>query len=180
MDVIKSPMDNLFNMLSGFNASHEKALKQGIYNAVALFLLCLVLAAGYGLYIVLSPFLKPLIWALLCGAVLFPFKYSLTTRGQSWFDKIESTNKPLFLNFVILPLHIIDNIAETLGTALWNYIKYIVATISMGCIIMAAYSYTPNILSCLTWKIFNAFSIIFGFFISTCSIYMVTILFFII
>ncbi|XP_046834698.1 transmembrane protein 245 isoform X1 [Vespa crabro] len=176
MDVIKSPMDNLFNMLSGFNASHEKALKQGIYNAVALFLLCLVLAAGYGLYIVLSPFLKPLIWALLCGAVLFPFKYSLTTRWQSWFDKIESTNKPLFLNLIILPLHIIDNIAETLGTGLWKYIKYIVATISTGCIIMAAYSYTPNILSCLTWKIFNMFSIIFGFFISTCSIYMIAIL----
>ncbi|KAL2743928.1 transmembrane protein 245 isoform X1 [Vespula maculifrons] len=173
MDVIKSPMDNIFNMLSGFNASHEKALKQGIYNAVALFLLCLVLAAGYGLYIVLSPFLKPLIWALLCGAVLFPFKYSLTTRGQSWFDKIESTSKPLFLSLVILPLHIMDNTAETLGTALWKYIKYIVATISMACIIMAAYNYTPNILSCLTWKIFNVFSIIFGFFISTCSIYMI-------
>ncbi|XP_015178246.1 PREDICTED: transmembrane protein 245 isoform X2 [Polistes dominula] len=176
MDVTKSPMDNLFNMLSGFNASHEKALKQGIYNAVALFLLSLVLAAGYGLYIVLSPFLKPLIWALLCGAVLFPFKYSLTTRGKSWFDKTESTNKPLFLNIIILPLHIIDNTAETLGTALWDYIKYIVGIISMACITMAIYSYTPNILSCLIWQIFNAFSIIFGFFISTCNIYMITIL----
>ncbi|XP_014609839.1 PREDICTED: transmembrane protein 245 [Polistes canadensis] len=176
MDVTKSPMDNLFNMLSGFNASHEKALKQGIYNAVALFLLSLVLAAGYGLYIVLSPFLKPLIWALLCGAVLFPFKYSLTTRGKSWFNKTESTNKPLFLNFIILPLHIIDNTAETLGTALWDYIKYIVGIISMACITMAIYSYTPNILSCLIWQIFNAFSIIFGFFISTCNIYMITFL----
>ncbi|KAK2580315.1 hypothetical protein KPH14_012552 [Odynerus spinipes] len=174
MDTIKSPMDNLFNMLSGFNASHEKALKQGIYNAVALFLLCLVSAAGYGLYIVLSPFLKPLIWALLCGAVLFPFKYSLTTAVQSWFDRNESESKPLVLNIATLPLRIIDNTAEALGTALWKYIKYIVATISIGCIAMAAYSYTPNILSCLAWKIFNIYSVILRFFISNCDIYMIT------
>lgn len=176
MDTIKSPMDNLFNMLSGFNASHEKALKQGIYNAVALFLLCLVLAAGYGLYIVMSPFLKPLIWALLCGAVLFPFKYSLTTGVQSWFDRNELTSKPLVWNIIILPFQIVDDTAEALGNALWKYVKYIVAVISIGCIAMAAYSYTPNILSCLVWKLFNIYSMILGFFISTCNIYMITFL----
>ncbi|XP_034177149.1 transmembrane protein 245 isoform X2 [Osmia lignaria lignaria] len=170
-----SPMDNLFNMLSNFSAGHEKALKQGIYNAVALFLLCLVSAAGYGLYIILSPFIKPLIWALLCGSVLFPFKHSLTTIVQSWFEKTETSHTPLFINLMLLPIQIVDKISDDLGSFLWKHIKYISATFLLGSLILCVYHYTPTILSCLIWRICIAFNIIFGFFITTCSTYTIII-----
>lgn len=176
MDNIRSPMDNLFNMLSGFSAGQEKALKQGIYNAVALFFLCLVSAAGYGLYIVLSPFVKPLIWALLCGSVLFPFKCSLATTVQSWFGKIERSHTPLIMNLTLLPVQIFDNVSEILGSFLWRRIKYIVGILSITLVTLGIYHYTPNIMACLAWRVLQLFNSVSGFFILTCNIYTVIIL----
>ncbi|KMQ90197.1 transmembrane protein c9orf5 [Lasius niger] len=174
MDNVRSPMDNLFNMLSGFSAGHEKALKQGIYNAVALFFLCLVSAAGYGLYIILSPFVKPLIWALLCGSVLFPFKYSLATTVQSWFTKMEASRSPLIVNVSLLPVHIFDNISENLGSFLWTRIKYIVGAISLALATLGVYHYTPNVMTCLAWRMFQVFTTVSGFFILTCNVFTVS------
>ncbi|CAK9813950.1 Transmembrane protein 245 [Anthophora quadrimaculata] len=176
MDITRSPMDNLFNMLSGFSADHEKALKQGIYNAVALFILCLISAAGYGLYIILSPFIKPLIWALLCGSVLFPFKYSLTTIVHSWFEKAEVSHTPLIINLMVLPIQIVDKASNSLGSFLWKYIKYIVSAFLLTTLGLGVYNYTPSILSCLIWKICLIFNTIFGFFISTCNTYMIAVI----
>ncbi|GAB1868017.1 Transmembrane protein C9orf5 [Camponotus japonicus] len=174
MDNVRSPMDNLFNMLSGFSAGHEKALKQGIYNAVALFLLCLVSAAGYGLYIIMSPFIKPLIWALLCGSVLFPFKYSLATTVQSWFAQVEASQSPLIVNVSLLPVHIFDNISENLGSFLWTRVKYIVGIVSLVLATLGVYHYTPNVLTCLAWRMFQVFTTVSGFFILTCNIFTVS------
>ncbi|XP_033299653.1 transmembrane protein 245 [Bombus bifarius] len=169
MDSTRSPMDNLFNMLSGFSAGHEKALKQGIYNAVALFFLCLVSAAGFGLYIILRPFVKPLIWALLCGSVLFPFKYSLTTMVQSWFEKTEVSHTPLIINLMVLPVQIVDKVSDSIGSFLWKRIKYIASAFLLGAIPLTIYHYIPTILSCLIWRICLIFSTISGFFITTCN-----------
>lgn len=168
-------MDNLFNMLSGFSADHEKALKQGIYNAVALFLLCLVSAAGYGLYIILRPFVKPLIWALLCGSVLFPFKNSLTTVVQSWFEKTEASHTPLIISLMLLPVQIVDKTSDSLGSFLWRHLKYIGGVLLVGASVFGIYHYTPSILSCLLWRTCLIFNSVVGFFITTCNIYMVIV-----
>ncbi|XP_011706785.1 PREDICTED: transmembrane protein 245 isoform X2 [Wasmannia auropunctata] len=174
MENVRSPMDNLFNMLSGFSAGQEKALKQGIYNAVALFFLCLVSAAGYGLYIILSPFIKPLIWALLCGAVLFPFKCSLVTAVQSWFAKVEASRTLLIVNASLLPVHIFDNVSERVGSFLWTRIKYIVWVVSLTLLAVGVYHYTPNMITCLAWRMFQIFTIVSGFFILTCNVFTVS------
>lgn len=174
MENVRSPMDNLFNMLSGFSAGQEKALKQGIYNAVALFFLCLVSAAGYGLYIILSPFVKPLIWALLCGSVLFPFKCSLATAVQSWFAKVEASQTPLLVNVALLPVHIFDNVSERVGTFLWTRIVYIVWAASLVLLAAGVYHYTPSMITYLIWRMFQVFTVISGFFILTCNIFTVS------
>ncbi|XP_011498566.1 PREDICTED: transmembrane protein 245 isoform X2 [Ceratosolen solmsi marchali] len=172
MDIPKTPMENLLNMLSGLSAGHEKALKQGIYNAVALFLLCLVSAAGYGLCIVLSPFLKPLIWALLCGSVLFPVKSSLTTIVQSWFAATEKSNKLFLLSLSIVPVNIFDKLSEFVGSFLQKYLRYILSIFSSLIGISIVYKYLPNIIYCLIWRLFMIVNIILNFFISMCNIYL--------
>ncbi|XP_018058919.1 PREDICTED: transmembrane protein 245 isoform X2 [Atta colombica] len=174
MENIRSPMDNLFNMLSGFSAGQEKALKQGIYNAVALFFLCLVSVAGYGLYIILRPFVKPLIWALLCGSVLFPFKCLLVTAVQSWFTKVEASRTLLIVNVSLLPVHIFDNVSERVGSFLWMHMKYIVWTVLLALVAVGLYHFTPNVIMCLAWRMFQTFSIISGFFILACNIFTVS------
>lgn len=175
METPKTPMDNLLNMLSGLSAGHEKALKQGIYNAVALFLLCVVCAAGYGLFLVLHPFLKPLVWALLCGSVLFPFKSSLTTIVQSWFTTTEISNKPFLLSLSLVPINIFDKLSEFIGSFLQKYLRYILSAVILLVGLLMVYKYTPNILCCLIWRLFMIFNWILVFFISTCNIFSVSI-----
>ncbi|KAL0103990.1 hypothetical protein PUN28_016978 [Cardiocondyla obscurior] len=173
MENVRSPMDNLLNMLSGFSIGQEKALKQGIYNAVALFFLCLASSAGYGLYIVLNPFIKPLIWALLCGSVLFPFKCSLVTAVQSLFTEMEESRIPLIVNVSLLPVYIFDNISVKIGSFLWTRAKYIMWVVLLTLLTAGVYHYTPNVIMCLAWKIIHIFTAISGFFILMCNSFMV-------
>ncbi|OXU30627.1 hypothetical protein TSAR_003641 [Trichomalopsis sarcophagae] len=174
METPKTPMDNLLNMLSGLSAGHEKALKQGIYNAVALFLLCVVCAAGYGLFLVLHPFLKPLVWALLCGSVLFPFKSSLTTIVQSWFATTEISNKPFLISLSLVPINIFDKLSEFIGSFLQKYLRYILSAIILIVGLLMVYKYTPNILCCLMWRLFMIFNSVLGLFISACNIFSIS------
>lgn len=176
METPKTPMDNLLNMLSGLSAGHEKALKQGIYNAVAIFLLCVVCAAGFGLYIVLSPFLKPLIWALLCGSVLYPFKSSLSTIVQSWFVQTEKSSKPLIISLTLLPVNIFDQLSELIGSFLQKYLRYILVVIILLISGLTVYDYTPKFLCFLISRLLMILNNVISFFISTCNIYSVSII----
>lgn len=168
-------MDNLLNKLSGFSVGHEKALKQGIYNALALLLLSFICVAGYGLYIILSPFVKPLIWALLCGSVLFPFKNSLATTVKSWFNKTEESSKPLVLHLTMIPIYIVDETSEIIGSFIQNHFKYIVVTGSLITFVTLIYNYIPSILIYLVWRIITFGNCILGFFISSCNTWMIFI-----
>lgn len=178
MEIPRTPMDNLFNMLGGFSVGHEKALKQGLYNAVALFLLFAGSAAFYGLYFILSPFVKPLLWALLCGSVLFPFKLKLTTAVKSWFTAIENSNKPLVVNIAMIPLNFFDDISETVGSLLRKNFKYIGPVIIAVPTLLFIYNYTPSILTCILWREFQIANTIVNFFISTCGIFTVSLILF--
>lgn len=71
-DYIKSPFEHVFNYL--IPQGHEKALRHALYNALALFLLMVCTSVGYAVCFIMEPFMKPLLWALLCGSVLHPFK----------------------------------------------------------------------------------------------------------
>lgn len=173
----RTPMNNLLNMLGGLTMSegHEKALKQGIYNAVALFLLFAGSAAFYGLYFILSPFVKPLIWALLCGSVLFPFKLSLTTAVKSWFTTVETSNSSLLINLAVIPLRFVDDLGEVVGSFLRKNLKYVAPVVIAIPTLLLIYNYTPNILTCILWREFQIANSIINFFVSTCGIYTVRI-----
>ncbi|XP_012254878.1 transmembrane protein 245 isoform X2 [Athalia rosae] len=173
MEIPRTPIDNLFNILGGFSAGHEKALKQGLYNAVALFLLFAATIAFYGLYFILSPFVKPLIWALLCGSVLFPFKLKLATAVKSWFAAIETSNKPFVVNVAMIPVQFIDDISEIIGSFLRKNLKYIGPVVVAIPVLLLIYNYTPSFLTCIIWREFQIANTIINFFISTCSIYTV-------
>jgi cobalamin synthase len=150
-EYITSPFENVFSFLGSLPHGHEKAVKHALYNALALFLLIISSAAGWGLFIILGPFIKPLVWALLCGSVLHPFKYSLATMLHSWLETLESTSTLLFFGILMVPVNIIDDISEKIGGQLAKHTKTLAVIAVTAVLLLLFYCYTPHICICLIW-----------------------------
>ncbi|KAB0804545.1 hypothetical protein PPYR_01515 [Photinus pyralis] len=147
----RSPLDNVFNFISGLPQGHDKPVKHALYNAIALFALVLCCAASYALYVILGPFIKPLMWALLVGSVLHPFKRSLAKKFKSWFDTMEETGTPIFIEIFVIPVNIISSLSDFIGDKLLKYIKLIVAICVVIPLLHVVYYYTPKICIRIVW-----------------------------
>lgn len=150
------PLSGYFNFLKGIGnlpQGHEKPLKHALYNASALLLLFLCCAAVWALYIILEPFIKPLIWAVLVGSVLHPIKDCLAKKLRSWFDKIEESNTPVLLGLCVIPVNIVNDLSEFIGSKLSSNVKTIAALIFGVSLMHIVYYYTPYICISICWKI---------------------------
>jgi hypothetical protein len=152
-EYVTSPFENVFSFLGSLPQGHEKAVKHALYNALALFLVIVSSAAGWGLFIILGPFIKPLVWALLCGSVLHPFKYSLATVLQSWLQTMESSSTLLFFGIFMVPVHIVDDISEKIGGQLAKHMKPLCVIAVSAVLLHLFYCYTPHICICLIWRL---------------------------
>lgn len=150
----RSPLEGIFNIIGGgLPQGHDKPLKQAVYNAVALLLLTLCCAAGWALFLILEPFMKPLMWAVLVGSVLHPLKRSLRDRFQDWFETLESTQTPVVFGLLLLPLNIANNISEFIGDSLIRHIKLIISLTFVMIIAPVVYFYTPSIILQMFWSL---------------------------
>lgn len=113
---------------------HEKALRQAFYTAAAVLFMAAACVAAFYVYHVLEIFIKPLMWALLIGSFLFPFKYSLNSALETWITEQEESGRPLIIASALLPISVFDNVAETIGSfvkARWK----VLATIGSGFVV---------------------------------------------
>lgn len=149
----RSPLENIFNIISGLPQGHDKPVKHAFYNALAIFLLVLCCAAGWALYIILEPFIKPLIWALLVGSVLHPLKHKLAYLFRSWFDSLESARTPIMLGIILLPINIVNNMSEFIGSKLLKHIKIIMAVTITVPAVLVIYYYTPKVMMSIVLKL---------------------------
>ncbi len=86
-----------------------------VHSAAILFVLacgaCALLA-----YRILEPFLRSILWSILAGAFLFPFKNHLTSIARDSLRQLDDDSHLLFYGLVILlPLKTIDRTIESFG-----------------------------------------------------------------
>ena len=82
----------------------EEAWMQACYNAAALLFLFITGCIVVSVYWVMEPFLHPLLWALLVGMVLHPFKYMSTSGITYWLKNVQKSGAPLSVAVVFTPL----------------------------------------------------------------------------
>lgn len=155
-EFLRSPFENVFQILP---QGHDKALKQAFYNTAATLFVVLASCAAIAVYYILEPFLRPLLWAMLCGTFLFPFKCTLTNVSRRWLRGLTDSGTPLVVGLALLPITTVDCAAEKLGNFWWNNLKVIVA----GCVIIPTLYFVFTI-----WAISSIFD---GLVTSFCFVY---------
>lgn len=155
------------NSLGRTTSQHDKMLKQAVYNTGAN---VFVLLAGLGvvaLYWVLESFFRPLMWAMLCGAFLHPFKYQVTKNIKSWLSGLKESGTPITLGFFRIPLDLLDSTSENLIQALQRRWRVILLVTCVFLALYVTYHQAPmdsKQFTAFIWNMFVSFSNFIGFF----------------
>lgn len=98
----------------------EKAFKQAMTNAIAILIVVFILVTLYAVNVILTPFLRPLLLALLFGSFLHPMKRSLALFFKRVLKEVREDEVPILAGFVI-PFSIVDRAAQHLRSDLCHY-----------------------------------------------------------
>ncbi|KAJ6224118.1 hypothetical protein RDWZM_002663 [Blomia tropicalis] len=92
-DVVTSIMPN----------NRQKGVQTIIFQTLAILLSVSILFLLSQIYFIFQPCLKALLWALLCGSALYPFKVKLNDSLQTWLEDLDQTNQSFFAGLLTLP-----------------------------------------------------------------------------
>ncbi|XP_060071913.1 transmembrane protein 245-like [Ylistrum balloti] len=118
----RSPFNNVLNNLP---QGHEKAFKQAIYTTAANLFVLFAVGAAVAVYFILEVFLRPLLWAVLCGTFLYPVKRSLTSWLRRWLHGLQKTNTPIVIGVAFIPVKAIDRVYGNVFNVFVKHIRLI-------------------------------------------------------
>ena len=149
------------------NVLHDKALRKAFYNVAAILFTIFVSGIAIAVYYILQPFLRPMLWALLCGSFLYPFKYKITYSSKIWLRKLNYSKTPLFLGLITLPFVLVSCLIDAFRTTLCKHYKFIIGGITLFILMILFASMWPfNELMDLGQKLFSVIKLILDCFSS--------------
>ena len=137
--------------LTSDDKNTTKALQQAAYTTISTFFLILCLSIAVCIYFILEPFLRPLLWALLCGTLLHPLKHTITERFKLRLDVMTCYDIPLFIGIIISPVVYLNELSAFLECQFLVYWK-MVTGLSMLCV--ALYSTLPYHYMFIGWVMY--------------------------
>lgn len=148
--VFKKASDSFYQLWGNLksNVTQQSQLRSAVYN----FVIVAVVAACVAVCLVLGPFLRPLLWALLIGAVLFPFKYSLSSSLKCWFTRLEEDDTHLVVGIAKAPFEALDSFGAYLWSSFTKHMHLLIGG-AVGIFLLRLFvAYAPNGIFCALWR----------------------------
>ncbi|KAF8359259.1 hypothetical protein PRIPAC_94254 [Pristionchus pacificus] len=107
---------HLLRLFTSNSNEQQQAMYIAMYNVTFMTLMVVSLIGLVALYKMLYMFLSPMMWAVLVGTLLFPFKRSITHTTKGWLDDLEKKETPLFLGLLLLPYDLFSSFSHRVYT----------------------------------------------------------------
>ncbi|OQV19593.1 Transmembrane protein 245 [Hypsibius exemplaris] len=112
------------NVVAFGSRNTDLAVRVAIFTAAAHCCLGLLFVAGFQVYVILETFVRPLMWALLTGTFLFPFKSFLADLVKEWLRNLHSTSTPILAAFAFTPLGLLDRALDYIGAEVVDFFRH--------------------------------------------------------
>lgn len=117
------------------SARQYDAWLQAYCNGVTIVVLLVAGCICWAVYCVLEPFLRPLLWAVLFGTILHPFKNKWTKRISQWLDGLEGNSIPLSAGLVLSPLFLFNYLSKLLEATVISHSRTILGA-ALGVVVL--------------------------------------------
>ncbi|XP_022231159.2 transmembrane protein 245 isoform X3 [Drosophila obscura] len=132
--------DSVMNKLFRTRSQNHESFRAAMYNFLFLLGVCAFVAVCF----ILGPFVRPLLWAFLMGAVLFPFKRSLAESVHSWFQRLEERDSNVLVSIFLSPVEATEHCGRLLIGWLCEHWQLLLAGCGVASCIKLLVLYAPK------------------------------------
>ncbi|XP_017461386.1 PREDICTED: transmembrane protein 245 [Rhagoletis zephyria] len=140
--------DSVLNKLMRMRSQNHETFKAAMYN----FLIAAGVAAFVAVCFILGPFVRPLLWAFLMGAVLFPFKRHLAQLLNGWFERLEERDSNVMVSICLAPLEASEYCGSLVVSWLREHWQLLTAGVGAAACFKLLMLYAPKGFLCAVWR----------------------------